>query len=515
MRLISLYVEEYRVLEKLAIDFGSSQSEVTKSLQPGYCLDFLVGLNGSGKSTVLHLLSRIFKNILLDEGTFSETVELKYNINGNIVTVSNRLVNQPESDSADELSNGRSFRFEVQYADGTNVEGQTRIPIDLLPAQVIVYTTGNETAWLRQLYDDNSDELAEELSISGDEIRRLHELPGHQHIDTEDNQEDDITPPIMFIPSQRLPLITLCGLIASRKYNANNEILQPVLNSMNIEKLVGFSIRLRLDPEWTKGTQPDVVNKLEETANHQTQQGADRLFVFNFDQDVTELRQILDLYSTPIEIFQRLNRLCESNHYQNSPLKEVNLFFRSKPSEASASNIAVTNEQSLYLYDWLSDGEQSFLGRMALFSLFRADNLLIMLDEPEVHFNDSWKREIVNMLHGIMDQQSSHALITTHSSIALTDVPKESIVVLRREGSTTGGEKGATSPGINTLGADPSDVLVHVFGTGSATGRRSVSYIGSRILDGNLEDLENLEKIVAPGYWRYRIELEKQRIQPQ
>ena len=38
---------------------------------------------------------------------------------------------------------------------------------------------------------------------------------------------------------------------------------------------------------------------------------------------------------------------------------------------------------------------------MALFVLFRADNLLIILDEPEVHFNDVWKREIVHMLDQI------------------------------------------------------------------------------------------------------------------
>src|SRR5690606_11404497 len=137
----------------------------------------------------------------------------------------------------------------------------------------------------------------------------------------------------------------------------------------------------------------------------------------------------------------------------------------------------VVDEPMLQLYDWLSDGEQSFLGRMALFALFRAPNMLIMLDEPEVHFNDIWKREIVNMLDQIMSGQASHAVITTHSSIALTDVRREDILVLHRKGQLATDQVIITEPSINTLGADPSDILVHVFRSHSASGERSVRFI--------------------------------------
>jgi predicted ATPase len=41
------------------------------------------------------------------------------------------------------------------------------------------------------------------------------------------------------------------------------------------------------------------------------------------------------------------------------------------------------------MFDELSDGEQVFLGRMALFYLMQGrDDALILLDEPESHFND-------------------------------------------------------------------------------------------------------------------------------
>ena len=48
-----------------------------------------------------------------------------------------------------------------------------------------------------------------------------------------------------------------------------------------------------------------------------------------------------------------------------------------------------TNLDAVLLYDWLSDGEQEFLGRMALFHLLAdQDDALVILDEPETHFND-------------------------------------------------------------------------------------------------------------------------------
>ncbi|MGB3219118.1 MAG: AAA family ATPase, partial [Anaerolineae bacterium] len=163
----------------------------------------------------------------------------------------------------------------------------------------------------------------------------------------------------------------------------------------------------------------------------------------------------------------------------------------------------------LLLYDWLSDGERSFLARMALFALFRADNLLILLDEPEVHFNDVWKREIVQKLDEIMRGCTSHAIITTHSSIVLSDVPSDDVLVLRRDGKFTSGEE--HDAGINTFGADPSDIMVHVFGTLSPNGERSRTIIreeiGRRDTAAALTELSNF---VAPGYWRYRIQLEAQ-----
>ncbi|EDX72663.1 hypothetical protein MC7420_4936 [Coleofasciculus chthonoplastes PCC 7420] len=140
---------------------------------------------------------------------------------------------------------------------------------------------------------------------------------------------------------------------------------------------------------------------------------------------------------------------------------------------------------------------------------------MIILDEPEVHFNDFWKRQIVQLLDAKLKDRHSHVLITTHSSITLTDVPKEDIVVLDRNNNYT---QSSFNPTLRTFGADPSDIMVHVFGAPHPAGASSVHRIEQE-LENSLnrspherrEVLEELlNNVVAQGYWSYLIRRELQ-----
>ena len=59
--------------------------------------------------------------------------------------------------------------------------------------------------------------------------------------------------------------------------------------------------------------------------------------------------------------------LYQHQLYYDAPLQEVNIFLNKTSTDDNGDE-----EQSstmLQLFDWLSDGEKSFLGRMALFTL--------------------------------------------------------------------------------------------------------------------------------------------------
>lgn len=132
--------------------------------------------------------------------------------------------------------------------------------------------------------------------------------------------------------------------------------------------------------------------------------------------------------------------------------------------------------EDLLLYDWLSDGEKMFLGRMALLHLFNQQpDALIILDEPETHFNDYWKRQLVDIIDDNLRDVASEVVISTHSSIALTDVFDTEIALLKK--SEQDGSIYAESPVIQTFGASPGEIMRKVFEAPDIVGQRANEFL--------------------------------------
>ncbi|MCB0144155.1 MAG: hypothetical protein KDE50_29970, partial [Caldilineaceae bacterium] len=103
-----------------------------------------------------------------------------------------------------------------------------------------------------------------------------------------------------------------------------------------------------------------------------------------------------------------------------------------------------------------------------------------------------------------------HLLISTHSSIALTDAHSDDIIRIERDDINT---QRATKPRFQTFGADPSDIMVHIFDAPQPNGEYSVQRIKARIDEarqGRITkgELEQDLKFIAPGYWSYRVRRE-------
>ena len=168
----------------------------------------------------------------------------------------------------------------------------------------------------------------------------------------------------------------------------------------------------------------------------------------------------------------------------------------------------------LLLYDQLSDGEREFLGRLALLHLLEsrpddadageAQDALVLLDEPETHYNDVWKRELVAIIGDVLHQHASQVLISTHSSIALTDVFDEEITLLEKR------EDGirVVPVRISTFGADPSEIMVRVFGAPESIGCRSLQWLDEKLDEARTwgperaHEPRHLVRQVGPGFHR-------------
>ncbi len=139
---------------------------------------------------------------------------------------------------------------------------------------------------------------------------------------------------------------------------------------------------------------------------------------------------------------------------------------------------------------------------MALLAMLDTDDSLILLDEPEVHFNDYWKREIVKLLDTVMRNHSNHLLIVSHSSIALSDVTDAQVLVMKR------GSDGLASvhpPTLKTFGTDPSEIMVVIFRTELSTGAYATSLLKTAIESDERQQIEEFLERVGPGMWFFRL----------
>lgn len=521
MKLESLYIADYRVLNNLTLHFERADPSYRIRTQQRYSLDFLAGVNGSGKTTSLQTLGLIF-NWLINADRCPVDFDLKYTLGREEKQSLRRIRVTNIRERADfPESTDRLF-----YQENEGEWKAGKLPQSLLPNAVVIYSTGSELEWEQVLNVDivqrpETEDSAAQINLSG--IEMPGHLPDFAAVDADDD-EPKLDEKMIFVRSQHTQLLALCGAIASKLHGSDDaEILAKVYDDIQIRPLAAFTIRVRVHRKLTPAPQQRIISQLESAANRIVANGSDRILQFDMPQQQLDRSgdrpTIFNIFSSPIDLFRHLYSLYNHRAHYEPPLQEISLFFHSKrristtnADENETEATTDTPEEMLQLFEWLSDGERSFLARMALFTLFREDDLLILLDEPEVHFNDVWKREIVHTLNRIMTGFASHALITTHSSIALSDVHSTDILVLRRDGQLTNDNSNQQRPGIETFGADPSDILIHVFGTRSANGEHSRRFIQSTMIDlEKPEELEQFSQQIAPGYWRYRIQLEAQR----
>lgn len=194
--------------------------------------------------------------------------------------------------------------------------------------------------------------------------------------------------------------------------------------------------------------------------------------------------------STPMDVFNRLR-----DWERSGLLEEITLTIKRL---SQAESIDGEPDDIIVTYDQLSDGEQMLLGRMGLLFLLRGqDGSLLLLDEPETHFNDVWKREIVDMVDmALLNSTEANVIVSTHTSIALTDAFAAEVTVFDKNRDTGVTSVRGVKGGL--FGTDPGEVNMNLFKAESSIGSRSVELL-DRLLkadwkgkEGELEEILNV-----------------------
>jgi predicted ATPase len=206
-----------------------------------------------------------------------------------------------------------------------------------------------------------------------------------------------------------------------------------------------------------------------------------------------------DLDTTLVEVFEELRKWQETGLLEDITLT-VKRLNRVKAADGEEDDVVVT-------YDHFSDGEQALLGRMALlFLIRRQDGTLLLLDEPETHFNDVWKREMIDLIDdAILKTTAAQVLLATHTSIALSDVFSSEIVRF----SKVDGIPKAEDVAFPTFGADPGRILLHVFGSKDTIGSRAAEFLREKLrkhwTTDNRDELEKLVNEIGSGWPRAKL----------
>lgn len=120
----------------------------------------------------------------------------------------------------------------------------------------------------------------------------------------------------------------------------------------------------------------------------------------------------------------------------------------------------------------LSDGEHQLLHSLGLCLLFAGTRSLFLLDEPETHFNPTWRASFITRLGRCLgDGGDSEMLLTTHSPFPISDSTPAKVLLFDRDEAS--GAVHVTHPDYNTLGASINKITMLSFGKRETVGGRA------------------------------------------
>lgn len=166
---------------------------------------------------------------------------------------------------------------------------------------------------------------------------------------------------------------------------------------------------------------------------------------------------------------------------------------------------------------FLSDGENGFMSRYALLYLISKttnEKFLILLDEPETHFNEHWKRYFLKLLCDVLAQKDTDVFVATHSAMLVSDVKKHEL----HRFELNDNEIISNDCLLNSYGANIIDIGQILFKMEGNIGERAKDEIEKLLNSNSKKDIEKIERLlseVGPGEYRWRLRAKLQELMSQ
>ncbi len=507
MKLEYLAIDGYKSLKNLEIHF-QKQSSTT-------AIDFLIGRNGSGKSSVLEAVGLIFTRIMQNETPGFE-FDLKYRISDGTQI---HVCPQPEPRKRE----GYRQKLFVRIRKDGQENIADRIPNEYLPDRIVSYCSGANSSMEEILVQSPREalicDLYDQMKLGGEadaeqirEIRNDYEgLDNHPRVLSLDAATAKIVLPVLFaiLPFEKQGLSR-----ELKKYGRLRRMLTRRLNVDLVPVAFSFCVRDDLLEQMAEIPQIGILRELLSGNGQKKAACAD-----DISSGIQAERMAED--GSPAAatkaVFLYWTVQNEKDGWYHPGLQE---FFAGNPFTfisvlLTAYRMRVISEihftyrdgkkPGLFEMDALSDGELMWLARMGLVLLaqnYCGENTLFLYDEPDVHFNDDWNRSFIKLLYQLGEKKHHQFLVATHSTLILTDAFYEQLHLFTHDA-----RKGAAAVSeieISTFAAQRDEISRQIFKT-ETIGAYAESEVQRMMGKKNPRKLiADIEKL-GPGYRRFRM----------
>lgn len=426
-------------LDKLTIGSPGSHAthqfknlkDVTIDFDQDHWVTVLIGWNGTGKSNVLEALAIIFRDLIQDQRKPAFAYKLSYFMGiGHTRMIS--IDADPERGNNFYIFNvkltSRSTRENVASSKAQNFDGELAGTVVTrkaflsdaanLPRYVFSYYSGESTR-LRDVFQPYLKQYDEKLRHGEDpgSKRLFYAMPVHSQF------------------------VLLAFLI--QQDEAVRDVLEKHLGLDAEEGLESVLFVLR-QPPWksrdgdprfwkARGVVAEFLSRLYEvalapidvkrTVPTSTWNEKELEFKYLYVKDIAALRRLVGTQS-PASFFRDLE-----STYVSELIDEVRIRVRLRKNDGTVT------------FRELSEGEQQFLTVLGLLRFTAEQESLFLLDEPDTHLNPRWSVDYLSYLRKCVGtsaqvENNSHIVLTTHNPMAVAELVKEQVQILRLQKDT-------------------------------------------------------------------------------
>jgi len=400
MRISSLYIDDHKILKDFTIDFEKN-------------ISILIGINGSGKSTILESIAQIFSDSILSEKSkfgFKLRYELRLeNILEQSATTSefitNYIIVELSADKKDREILQKVFILDKVLEKKDDIEREFGDFNKIFPSNIVIYYSG--------------------LS---DIMKNI--CTPHDHILSRQYREGvtNIFHPFLYFEPALFDIILISLL--SYEYG---DIPIYLTERSKIEGLKSIQIRLK-KPTWAKqkldkwwGARGEVKSFLDFLSLKA--EGLDYQEILLTDKFASKGNVVIEAFGDEFLIITIIEqeKLFEIREYfteEKSFFKILNTLYVDGFWDGASFSFKKEEGGNVRYFSVLSEGERQAIIIKGLTELVSSENTLFLFDEPDTYLHPSWQRNFIEEIVDFVENNFnilSQFMITTHSPQLLSN----------------------------------------------------------------------------------------------